>query len=74
MKKIWNRMIAMAYNSGSWQTITYPQTEGWAQFATKNVTVTLNQGINVIRLAKGSPYFSGGTNYAELDYIELTKD
>lgn len=63
----------LAYNSGAWQTITYPQTSGWARFSTKNVTVNLNAGINVIRLAKGSPYYSGGINYAELDYIELTK-
>lgn len=63
----------LAYNNGAWQTITYPETAGWAQFATKTVEVNLNAGINVIRLAKGSPYFEGGTNYAELDYIEIQK-
>lgn len=61
----------LAYNNGAWQTITYPETDGWAQFATKTVEVTLNEGINIIRLAKGSPYFDGGTYYAELDYIEI---
>jgi hypothetical protein len=33
--------------------------------------VNLKAGYNVIRLAKGSPYFSGGTGYAELDNIKL---
>ncbi|MFA9376980.1 MAG: hypothetical protein ACERKZ_09540 [Lachnotalea sp.] len=27
--------------------------------------------INVIRLGKGSPYFDGGSNYAELDYLDF---
>ena len=27
---------------------------------------------NTIRLAKGSPFFAGGTGYAELDYLQLT--
>lgn len=36
-----------------------------------NIEVSLNQGINVVRLAKGSEYFNGGSNYAELDYIEI---
>ena len=35
-------------------------------------TVNLRAGYNVIRLAKGSPSFAGGTGYAELDYIQLT--
>jgi hypothetical protein len=34
--------------------------------------VTLNAGRNIIRLAKGAPYFAGGTGYAELDSITLT--
>lgn len=63
----------LAYNNGAWQTITYPETAGWAQFATKTVSVNLNAGINIIRLAKGSPYFEGGQYYAELDYIEIQK-
>lgn len=61
----------LAYNNGAWQTVTYPETDGWARFATKRVEVNLNAGINVIRLAKGSPYFDGGSNYAELDYIRI---
>ncbi len=63
----------LAYNNGVWNMVSYPETEGWAHFATKTVQVNLNAGINIIRLAKGSPYFDGGSNYAELDYIEVNK-
>ncbi|MEV1169496.1 CBM35 domain-containing protein [Nonomuraea sp. NPDC049784] len=63
----------LAYNGGAWSTVSYPPTSGWGQFgATISTTVTLRAGYNVIRLAKGSPYFAGGTGYAELDYIQLT--
>ncbi|MEV6157665.1 CBM35 domain-containing protein [Nonomuraea sp. NPDC052129] len=63
----------LAYNGGAWSTVSYPPTPAWGQFgATISTTVTLGAGYNVIRLAKGSPYFAGGTGYAELDYIELT--
>ena len=67
-----NSTHGLAYNGGAWSTVTYPPTAGWAQFATVNVSVNLNAGANIIRLAKGSPYFEGGVGYAELDYIELT--
>jgi hypothetical protein len=44
----------------------------WGRFgATVSTPVNLRAGYNVIRLAKGSPYFGGGTGYAELDHIEL---
>ncbi|MER6514881.1 CBM35 domain-containing protein [Nonomuraea sp. NPDC001636] len=63
----------LAYNGGAWSTVSYPPTAGWGQFgATISTTVTLKAGYNVIRLAKGSPHFAGGTGYAELDYIQLT--
>jgi hypothetical protein len=62
----------LAYNGGGWSTVSYPPTAGWAQFGTVNVTVNLQAGYNMIRLAKGSPYFSGGTGFAELDNITLT--
>ncbi|MFI9847154.1 hypothetical protein ACIHFD_59775 [Nonomuraea sp. NPDC051941] len=63
----------LAYNGGSWSTVSYPPTAAWGEFgATVSTTVTLRAGYNVIRLAKGSPFFSGGTGYAELDYIQLT--
>ncbi|MEV0732466.1 hypothetical protein [Polymorphospora sp. NPDC050346] len=63
----------LAYNGGAWSTVSYPPTGGWGQFgATVSTTVNLRAGYNVIRLAKGAPYFAGGTGYAELDYIELT--
>lgn len=61
----------LAYNGGAWSTVSYPPTSGWAAFATRDVTVTLRAGYNVIRLAKGSPGFAGGTGYAELDSITL---
>jgi hypothetical protein len=63
----------LAYNGGAWSTVSYPPTAAWGQFtATVTTTVNLRAGYNVIRLAKGSPGFAGGTGYAELDYIELT--
>jgi hypothetical protein len=64
----------LAYNGGGWQTVSYPPTGAWGN-PTGSVSqqVTLNAGYNMIRLAKGSPYFGGGTGYAELDYIQLTQ-
>jgi hypothetical protein len=63
----------LAYNGGAWSTVSYPPTAGWGQFGSSvTTTVTLRAGYNVIRLAKGSPHFAGGTGYAELDYIQLT--
>lgn len=62
----------LAYNSSAWSTVSYPPTAGWAQFGTVSTTVNLRAGYNVIRLAKGSPFFSGATGFAELDYIQLT--
>ncbi|HTI20764.1 MAG TPA: CBM35 domain-containing protein [Kutzneria sp.] len=61
----------LAYNGGAWSTVSYPPTAGWGKFATTTTTVTLHSGYNVIRLAKGAPYFAGGTGYAELDYLQL---
>jgi hypothetical protein len=61
----------LAYDGGGWSTVSYPPTGGWATFGSVSTTVTLAQGSNVIRLAKGSPYFAGGTGYAELDSITL---
>jgi hypothetical protein len=62
----------LAYNGSSWSTVSYPPTAGWAQFGTVTTTVTLRAGYNVIRLAKGAPFFGGGTGFAELDYLQLT--
>lgn len=61
----------LAVNGGAWSTVSYPATAGWAQFGSRDVTVSLKAGYNVIRLAKGSPFFAGGTGYAELDSITL---
>jgi hypothetical protein len=62
----------LAFNGGAWSTVSYPPTAGWGVFGTITTTVSLRAGNNVIRLAKGSPFFGGGTGFAELDYIELT--
>ncbi len=63
----------LAYDGGAWTTVSYPPTSGWGQFgSTVSTTVALHAGYNVIRLAKGAPHFSGGTGYAELDYLQLT--
>jgi hypothetical protein len=63
----------LAYSGGAWSTVSYPPTAGWGQFgSTVSTTVGLRAGYNVIRLAKGSPFFTGGTGYAELDYLQLT--
>ncbi|MBP2708389.1 hypothetical protein JOL79_31885 [Microbispora sp. RL4-1S] len=63
----------LAANGGAWTTVSYPPTSAWGQFgATVSKSINLQAGYNVIRLAKGSPGFSGGTGYAELDYIQLT--
>jgi hypothetical protein len=61
----------LAFNGGAWSTVSYPPTAGWGRFSTVTTTVTLRAGYNVIRLAKGSPFFAGGTGFAELDYIQL---
>lgn len=62
----------LAFNGGAWSTVSYPPTAGWGQFgATVSTSVDLHRGTNMIRLAKGAPHFSGGTGYAELDYIEV---
>ncbi|HET9140833.1 CBM35 domain-containing protein [Actinophytocola sp.] len=62
----------LAFNGGGWSTLSYPPTAGWAQFGTVTTTLNLRAGPNTIRLAKGSPFFAGGTGFAELDYLELT--
>ncbi len=68
-----NSTQGLAYNGGAWSTVTYPPTAGWAQFGTTTVSVNLKAGYNTIRLAKGSPFFAGGTGFAELDSISLTR-
>ncbi|MGW5354273.1 RICIN domain-containing protein [Streptomyces sp. NPDC004031] len=64
----------LAYNGGAWSTVTYPPTgSGWGHpTGTATVGVSLKAGYNMIRLAKGSPNFAGGTGYAELDSITLS--
>ncbi|ARC58552.1 Cycloisomaltooligosaccharide glucanotransferase [Frondihabitans sp. 762G35] len=63
----------LAYNGGAWSTLSYPTTGSWGAFSNSvSTTVSLKAGSNVIRLAKGSPGFAGGSGYAELDSITLT--
>ncbi|MGW0858540.1 RICIN domain-containing protein [Streptomyces sp. NPDC002690] len=68
-----NSTQGLAYNGGAWSTVTYsPTSAGWGHpTGTTTVNVSLNAGYNMIRLAKGSPNFAGGTGYAELDNITL---
>ncbi|GAA2252576.1 hypothetical protein GCM10010415_10530 [Streptomyces atrovirens] len=68
-----NATHGLAYNGGAWSTVTYPPTSsGWGKpTGTATVNVNLRAGYNMIRLAKGSPGFAGGTGYAELDSITL---
>ncbi|PSL36507.1 carbohydrate-binding protein with CBM35 doain [Labedella gwakjiensis] len=64
----------LAYNGGAWSTISYPPTGAWGQFANSVTTsVSLKAGFNTIRLAKGSPFFAGGTGFAEIDSISVTR-
>jgi hypothetical protein len=64
----------LAYNNGAWGSVSYPVTGGWGTFSSVTLTVNLAAGYNMIRLAKGSPGYAGGTGYAELDYIKLVKN
>lgn len=64
----------LAYNGGAFSTVSYPSTGSWGTFSNSvSTNVTLKAGSNVIRLAKGSPNFAGGTGYAEIDSITLTR-
>jgi hypothetical protein len=61
----------LAFDGGPWSTVSYPPTGG--AFGTLVVAAGLNlhAGYNVIRLAKGAPFFAGGTGRADLDYLQL---
>ncbi|WP_207922618.1 CBM35 domain-containing protein [Micromonospora sp. KC606] len=68
-----NATHGLASNGGGWSTVTYPPTGAWGSFgASVNVSVNLNAGWNMIRLAKGAPNFAGGVGFAELDAITLS--
>ncbi|MGG1516591.1 CBM35 domain-containing protein [Paenibacillus oryzisoli] len=59
----------LSVNGGAATTVTYPITGGWlgtGNVGTTTLNVALNAGINTLRLSKG-------TNYAEADFIQLTK-
>jgi hypothetical protein len=62
--------LGLAYDSGGWQTLAFPATGGgWASTST---TVSLTAGYNVIRLAMGSPFFTGGSGTINLGYLQLS--
>ena len=63
--------LGLATNGSPWSSVAYPSTGGWGTFGTVTQTVNLKAGYNVIRIAKGSPGFSGGSGFAELDSITL---
>nr|WP_254071204.1 MULTISPECIES: CBM35 domain-containing protein [unclassified Rathayibacter] len=63
-----------AVNGSAFSTVSYPPTGGWGAFGSSvSRQVDLKAGFNVIRLAKGSPFFAGGSGFAELDSITLTR-
>jgi hypothetical protein len=62
----------LAANGSPFSTLSYPTTGGWGRFGTVTTTVTLAAGFNVVRLAKGSPSFVGGSGFAELDSVTVT--
>jgi hypothetical protein len=65
-----NATLGLAFDGGAWQTTAYPPTgSGWG---TVTATVSLHAGYNVIRLAKGSPFFAGGTGTVNLGSIQLS--
>ena len=53
----------ISVNGGPSFALSYPS-DGWDNWTTVTVSVNLNAGSNTIRFAKG-------TNYTELDYIEI---
>jgi hypothetical protein len=55
----------VSVNGGAIGAITYPNT-GWDSWTSTTIRVNLNAGNNTIRFTKG-------TNYAELDYIDLPR-
>ncbi|HEX8819382.1 MAG TPA: family 43 glycosylhydrolase [Archangium sp.] len=55
----------VSVNGGAATAITYPHT-GWDVWTSVTLLVTLKAGDNTLRFTKG-------TNYAELDYVELNK-
>lgn len=60
-----NSTHTITVNGNPAGSVTYPNT-GWDNWTSVTMQVTLNAGMNTIRLAKGNLY-------AELDYIELNR-
>jgi len=64
----------LAVNGSAFANVSYAPTGGWGRFQDSAASsVTLRAGYNVIRLAKGSPNYAGGTGFAELDSITVRR-
>jgi len=62
----------LATNGSAFRDVSYAPTGAWGRFADSAATpVTLKAGYNVIRLAKGSPNYAGGSGFAEIDSITV---
>jgi hypothetical protein len=55
----------LSVNGGTPGSVSYSPTSGWGQFAYTTASVTLAAGLNTLTFTKG-------TNYAELDSIDVT--
>jgi hypothetical protein len=66
-----NSQQGLSINGGPFTFVTYPPTEGWGLFGIDTQDVQLQNGVNLIRLAKGDPSFGLAVGYAELDCIDL---
>ncbi len=64
----------LAANGSPFTQVSYPSTGSWGNFS-QSVTapLSLKAGFNTIRLAKGAPNYGGGTGFAEIDSITLTR-
>jgi hypothetical protein len=64
----------LAVNGSAFANVSYAPTGGWGRFQDSAASsVALRAGYNVIRLAKGSPNYTGGTGFAELDSITVRR-
>jgi len=66
-----NSQQGLSINGGPFTFVTYQPTEGWGLFGIDTQDVQLQNGVNLIRLAKGDPSFGLAVGYAELDCIDL---
>jgi hypothetical protein len=62
--------LGLAFDGGAWQTLAFPATGGG--WATTSTTISLIGGYNVIRLAMGAPFFTGGSRTINQGYLQLS--